>query len=68
VCFDLIAYDTKHAHIGLYDIYIAAGNEKFSVHPIPHLLSLPFEKKNTKHRNRKQLITLPEIQLFLYQC
>jgi hypothetical protein len=65
VCSDLIAYDTKHARIGLHDIYIAASNEKFNVLPIPHLLLLLFEKyRNTKHGNRKQLITLPEIQFF----
>jgi hypothetical protein len=65
VCSDLIACDTKHAHIGLYDIYIAANNKKFNVHPIPISFSSSL-KKNTKHGNRKQLITLPEIQLLLY--
>lgn len=50
VCSDLIAYDTKHAHIGLYDIYIDSSNDKFSVLPIPHLL-LPLFEKYTNTQN-----------------
>jgi hypothetical protein len=50
VCSDLIAYDTKHAHIDLYDMYVAASDEKFNVHTIPSPLSFHSSLK----KNRKQ--------------
>jgi hypothetical protein len=61
VCSDLIAYDTKHAHIGLYDMYVPASDEKFSVHTTPFPISFHFSLKKHRKQNRNKLITLPKI-------